>query len=307
MYQKGDNLFGYESVRSNRFYLDIDPKGSTLKYVEDYEVALNNMKNLNQSIHKHMFAGFQYMEAITKSEMKQRFLVIKDQWKALKESDPLSEIHLEMAHFNYYYTIHYIIKHLFPFTDSFGLNEQEIVSAINQFIFYQNNERDDDVDENFLASPSRLSIYESLQLLHKLIAKYISKKFINITRVQYHTLGHMITCFDPDVWDSTEDSLFKSGYVSANYCNQYSEQSKLPVCETHSIKTLNLEDLDNSFTRIHINSKYENSTTFVQYVKINDTKFICGIVSTPVCKHPSRLTGMGDNISSTGFVYHNKK
>ena len=307
MYQKGDSLYGYESVRSNRFYLIIDPKGSKLRDVEDYNVALDTLKSLNQSIHKHMFAGFQYMEAITKPEMKQRFMVIKDQWKALKESDPQSEIHLELAHFNYYYTIHYIIKYLFPYTDSVGMNEQEIVGAINQFLFYQNNEKDDDIDEELLASPSRLSVYESLQLLNKLIAKYISKKFDNISRVQYHTLGHMITCFDPDVWDSTEDSLLKSGYVSSNYCNQYSDQSKLPICETHSIKKLNLDDLNDGFTQIQVNSKYDNSTTFVQYAKINGTKFICGVVSTPVCTKPTRLTSMGDNISSTGFIYHNKK
>ena len=307
LYQKDDTFFGYESVRSNRFYFIIDPKGSKLKYVEDYHKTLNMAKDFSKNIHKHMFAGYQYMEALTKEEIKERFLVMNSEWKKLKENDPESEIHLELAHFNYYYTLHYIIKHLFPFADSVGLNEQEIVSTINEFIFYQNILKDDDLDEEFLISPSRLSVYESIDLIHKLISKYISKNFENISRVQYHTLGHMITWYDPDIWESAENSLFRSGYASSTFCNQYSDQSTLPLWETHSIKPLNINDLEGNLIPIHIESKFENSTTFVQYFKIDQTKFICGVVSTPVWKKPSRLTGMGDNISSTGFIYHNKK
>ena len=66
-----------------------------------------------------------------------------------------------------------------------------------------------------------------------------------------------------------------------------------------------MEIIEHNYTVSNQNEGVEFED-FIQYIKIKDSKFICGVISTPVCKHPSKLVGLGDNISSTGFVYQKK-
>ena len=63
----------------------------------------------------------------------------------------------------------------------------------------------------------------------------------------------------------------------------------------------------NHTSLITYNSTYGlQANDFIQYVNIEDSKYICGVISTPTCNSPSKLSGLGDNISSTGFVYQKK-
>lgn len=229
LYQTGDKFFGYESVRSNRFYLVHDPKGATLSYLEDYHDSLKLMKNNDISITKHMFAGYQYMEATPKYEAKERFRKMGTLWKEMKDDDPMHTIHVELAHFNSHHTIHYLMRFLFPYADSIGFNEQEIFTLYNQFVFYKNREHQDEDDELEMGpSDSRLTVYESLSIMQQIISKFMEERYPNISRLQYHTLGHMITCYDPEKWDSAEDSLFRTGLTSAKYCMLHSKQDQQP-------------------------------------------------------------------------------
>lgn len=275
LYQNTDKFYGYDTVRSNRFYLIHDPKGSKLSFVEDYHKTLHLMRESNINVTRHMFAGYQYMEALPKYDAKARFFKIRDEWKSLKQEDPGHTIHAELAHFNFHHTIHYIIKHLFDYVDSVGFNEQEMFSLYNQFIFYKNRERESDEDEAEIGpSSSRLTVYDSIDLITKLIKRFIEDRFPGISRLQYHTLGHMITCYDPLVWDSADDSLMKAGLTSALYCSLHSKEKEKPLCESHTIKKIDLSNLPLNTTVIASNSTYPGAENFMQYISITDSKFI---------------------------------
>lgn len=307
LYQTGDEFFGYQSVRSNRFYLIHDPKGSKLQYVEDYHDTLDKLSSQNLTPFKHMFAGYQYMEAQPKLEAKKRFKVIKDNWAKMKNENQNHTIHVELAHFNYHHTIHYVMKYLFNYTDSIGFNEQELFAVYNQLVFYKNRYEDSEDDEQEIGpSSSRLTHYDSLNLIYPLIKRFLVEKYPNISRVQYHTLGHMITWYDPEIWESGEESLLRTGLTSATYCALNSKNTDTPLWKTHSMNKLDLSQLSSNMTIIENFSVLNNTGDFMQFIKLEDTKFICGVTTTPTCIKPSKLTGLGDNISSTGFTYQNR-
>mmetsp|Transcript_17152 Transcript_17152/g.15134 ORF Transcript_17152/g.15134 Transcript_17152/m.15134 type:complete len:141 (+) Transcript_17152:664-1086(+) len=140
-----------------------------------------------------MFAGYQYMEGAPKDNTKDRYKVIREKWIKMKEEDPQHTIHVELAHFNLNHTLHYLMKYLFNETDSVGLNEQEIYTLYNQYIHYHNRENPD-LKESLIESHNSLpSVYDSLDLIYKLVTRFLEKRNKNISRIQYHTLGHMIT------------------------------------------------------------------------------------------------------------------
>lgn len=64
--------------------------------------------------------------------------------------------------------------------------------------------------------------------------------------------------------------------------------------------------MDPNIRIIPTNSTQVGAENFMRFVRFKDTKFICGVITTPTCKRPTKLTGLGDNISSTGFTYQKK-
>lgn len=256
---------------------------------------------------KHMFAGYQYMEAQPKYDSKARFKTIMNEWKQMREKNSEHTIHIELAHFNYHHTIHYIMKYLFNHTDSIGFNEQELYAIYNQLVFYKNKDDAENDDQEIGPSSSRLTPDDSLNLISQLIEKYLVNKYPNISRVQYHTLGHMITCYDPDIWESADESLIKTGLTSATYCALHAKDPNAPLWKSHAMKRLEVSDHSSNMTMLEGYSTIKNTEDFMKYYKINNTKFVWGVISTPTCRKPTKLTGMGDNISSTGFTYQNKK
>ena len=172
-----------------------DPIGSKFGYVEDYHEALPKYENMTSKVERHMFAGYQYMEGAEKYDTKDRFKVMKERWEELKEENPLNTIHVELAHFNLNHTLHYLMKYLFDSTDSLGLNEQEIYTLYNQYIYYKNKEIEENEEkEEYIESiESLLTVYDSLNLIHSLITRFLEPENYHISRLQYHTLGHMIT------------------------------------------------------------------------------------------------------------------
>lgn len=195
LYQEGDVFFGQKATRSNRFYLITNPIGANLTYAESYHNTLDIFNKNKAIVKNHMFAGFQYSEALDRYDVKARFMQIGEIWRNLKEKDKNHTIHAELAHFNHYYTLHYAVKHLLAHVDSIGLNEQEIVSLIKQLIFYKDRESGNETDVTEILGPakSKISVVESLQLLSSLIIEFISPKYSHISRIQYHTLGIMAT------------------------------------------------------------------------------------------------------------------
>jgi len=144
---------------------------------------------------------------------------MKEKWAEMKEQNPNHTIHVELAHFNLNHTLHYLMKYLLIHTDSIGFNEQEIYTLYNQYIFYENriNPKNKVAREYIKSHNSRLSIQDSLGLIYNLVTQYLEGGYNTISRIQYHTLGHMITCYDPKVWESADASLFRGGYTSALY------------------------------------------------------------------------------------------
>lgn len=307
-YQTDEQVLGYKSTRANRFYLIHDPVGSKVGYLAGYHKTLADIEVDGVNIAKHMFAGYQYMESEPKYDTRSKFMEIEQEWIQLKQKHPEDVIHVELAHFNKDHTLHYMMKYLFNNTDSVGLNEQEIYTLLNQYIYYENIENPNSANTTYLdLKESRIQPIDSIRLIYKLVTKYLEKLNPSISRIQYHTLGHMVTCYDPNIWESAVDSLFRAGLTSILYCEDLANTSSKSLCDTHSFKKLDLAGLDDTMTIIPSNSTYSGTEDFMAFYKINNSKFICGAISTPTCNKPKKLTGLGDNISSTGFVYHNRK
>lgn len=108
---------------------------------------------------------------------------------------------------------------------------------------------------------------------------------------------------------------YRSGLTSAIYCTDEARDDS-SLCNTHNFSPLNIADFETmrqkyaslrTLEQIPIDSTFKDVEHFMQTFKVRDTKFICSIITTPTCKEPKKVTGLGDNISSTGFIYQDKR
>lgn len=224
LYSEGEEFFGHKAGRSNRFYLITDPIGKNLTFIEFYHEELNQMNKDKLEVKDHLLAGLQYMEAMTQQEVRARFDKMRDEWRKIKEDNKEHTIHIELAHFNFFYSKHYIISRLFNYADSVGFNEQEIVALFEQLLYYEEKTMSDIDDlKDFYPAKSKIGPYESLNLIAYLINNYFEPTYKNVTRIQYHTLGTMATCYDPNVWESGDMSLFRYSFEFYSFDLLYME------------------------------------------------------------------------------------
>ena len=116
-YSEGETINGITTPRDNRFYIVRDFKGKTLETFETYRSSLA----AREDFRKHIFGGFQLLEALEPEALYQRVREIGENWKTMRANGKI--LHLELGDFDRVHTIVNIEKELLTQVDSVGLNE----------------------------------------------------------------------------------------------------------------------------------------------------------------------------------------
>lgn len=124
-YKAGDTWGPYLSPRANRFIIHSDSSNPTLSTVETFAEQLATFRP-----HLFVVGGLQMMDnfPFTPGMMEARLKAVKEQILTLPAS---SRIHFEMASFTDEALLHGLVENILPYTDSLGMNEQELPNLYN--------------------------------------------------------------------------------------------------------------------------------------------------------------------------------
>lgn len=216
-------------------------------------------------------------------------------WQQMKsrsedeKSKPM--IHIEFADFNDedFFALYdkYVIRH----ADSLGMNEQELQMALDHWNNKQNLKE---------AKNSKPRFEDVIKQLKQFFEKSKQMK-TDISRVHLHPYGSFFMCYDPRKWQDAKEAMIKSSLAVPHYCVHPSERTDL----VKEADTFELLDMPKSFD--HPNRPGEqikiNKDQLLYAFDLNDD-IKCYLQFSIKCQKVFKTAGLGDTISSVGFIYH---
>ena len=270
---------------ANRVIISHDIANSRMTALEQFDVYLNEF-NPNLII----FTGAHMLDGQSRDFWKQRLVDIRN---FLKERPRTVPIHFEMATVGNLQFLPHLADEVFPFVDSIGLNEQELISLA----------KSKEADFDFTQIGPKPSIPDTSDLLHWLFSSYSSQNRTNsrFTRIHFHTLSY-------DVIVASKRAL--GGAMWANSLKAVMEGSKvasLQACDTNEISTalheLQIPDkfrLSNTDEVLHRSEiEYTKENGYVAWQREGIDYYMAPVY---VCKNPLKTVGLGDAISATGLL-----
>lgn len=211
----------------------------------------------------------------------------------MKSIDPEHMIHVEFAHFSNKEFFELFERHVVRHADSLGMNEQELIMLLE---LWQNEL----VDIN-MARESKPTIEEILSQLKKFF-ELAKQQSLPVSRVHLHPYGSFIMCYDTAKWEDAREAIIKSAMATPKFCKMTDR-----LLEEH------LENYDVP-ERPHFFSNPGKDNEVIQVQRNNLTyKFElsenieCYLQFFLKCRSLIKTAGLGDTISSTGFIYHQPK
>lgn len=173
------------------------------------------------------------------------------------------------------------------------MNEQELILLLD---YWEGKLKD--------INEARDSIPDIEQILGQLKRFFeISKeKSLPISRVHLHPYGSFIMCYDRTKWHDARDAIIKSSLATPKFClltdkieDEHLDNYDIPERPKYFVNPSNLGEVipvkrDNLTYRFDLGEKIECYLQF--FLK---------------CRKLIKTAGLGDTISSTGFIYHEPK
>lgn len=286
-YPKGQRWGEVTAVCANRVIISNDMANSMLKPLEQFGQAVASFQP-----DLVIFSGAHMMEGQPRSYWELR---MRDMVTVLRTIPRHSPLHLEMATVGDLSFMRHLAEEVFPYVDSLGLNEQELLtlakSANSGF--------------NFTEIGSKPSIPHASDLLHWMYSRYTPHRQTRqsrLSRIHFHSLTfHILVHPSRDL----AGSRWQAG-VEAVMAG--SRQASLQACNTTEItadqfellvpKTFPLSYSDENLSRSPID--YEPENGYAAWQRDGLDYFLSPVY---VCRQPLKTVGLGDAISSTGLLH----
>lgn len=267
-YSKGLRLelenLSIEAPRANRFIAAWNPINCRLRVSEEFK---RDIFLIPDKFTHFLVSGFHILlEKYPEGKTCEDFIVpVAEFVSEMKEKLGL-KVHYEFASIGSPVIRGLVAKYIFPVIDSLGLNEIEFATLLNDF------------GEQELSKELKDARFPIVKLIDGLL-KVMER--ISLKRVQLHTLGHYISITRENNEINERTALLFSAILAAT-------RSLLGRYET-------LEDLKKGLEVPTI-----TLTGYEGIKKINNFNLI--IVPTKVVQSPKLTVGLGDIISSSGFL-----
>lgn len=284
-YSKGAKWGTFQATCANRVIISHDIANSELSPLEAFQDAL-------PSFHPDLVvvSGIHMLE----NQPREFWLKRLRDFVSLLESVPReTPVHLELASVANLQFLSHVAVEVFPFIDSLGLNEQELVSVAKSA----------GAKFDFNAIGSKPAIPDTSDLLHWLYKEYgaLSRKDSRLTRIHFHTLSFHIL-IQPK--EERAGIKWKNGLAAAS---AGSKAASLQACDRDSITLSDFElQIPMSFPLSHNDEalhksvvEYNPDNGYVAWLRESTDYFM---VPVYVCRKPAKTVGLGDTISATGLL-----
>lgn len=302
-YRTGDVFGDLTAPRANRYILHNDKNNPMLKSLE-----LLNMDEFKPNL--FVVSGLQMMDNFPFSDSQirtQRLIKVKEQ---MTEVPPATLIHFEMASFVEIELLNDLLKNVIPFTNSIGMNEQELDNILEVL-------EEGRISMSAESNPRVSTTLDQMRKVFRILNKnyLVDQKSQNgrqITRLHVHTLAFQLFMVErKSEWRHTKSAAAKSSLIAhkhvcaadeVNPTNAYLILDK--SFSTSATDNDDYEEMKNRPKRIHI-SERDAVPCWNETIKItNDHKLDVEICISPVlvCRDAKQTAGAGDNISAGGLV-----
>lgn len=125
---------------------------------------------------------------------------------------------------------------------------------------------------------------------------------LDINRVHLHPYGSFFICYDPNKWHDAKDAILKSSLAVPHYCLDPFGPSDI----TKKADQFEISDMPEKFQHPNKPPGYFINTSkdkLLYDFDLNDD-IHCYLQFFIKCKTVFKSAGLGDTISSTGFIYH---
>lgn len=219
-------------------------------------------------------------------------------WQDMKkQKDQDHRIHVEFAHFSRLDFFDIFEKYAVKNADSLGMNEQELILLLD----FWNGELED-INQ---ARESKPNFYEILDQIKEFFM-VIKQKHYPLSRIHLHPYGSFFLCYDKTKWADGKDAIIKSALTTPKYCvMQDTLEASIENFDIPEIPLSILHPINNGEM---IWTEKENLT--YQFDLFEDShengleNIRCYFQFFLKCRTMVKTAGMGDTISSTGFIYH---
>lgn len=300
-YKTGDGFGGSIAPRANRYIVHSDANNPMISSLE-----LLNVNQFNPDL--FVVSGLQMLDNFpfkSNEIRRERLQAVQRQMTSAKAT---TLIHFEFASFVEIELFNELLVNVLPYTDSLGMNEQEVDNLINVL---ETGKISLAADSN----PRVASTLDQMRRVFKILNRdYFAKKSTNkhlrmITRIHIHTLAfQLILNVKKSPWKNIKHAAAKSSLTAHRHVCQTTyvnpENSLLILDESFSTSTDTQLNGDVRPSRIDINST-EPVPCWSETLKVDKENLIdVEICISPVfvCKEAKKTVGAGDNISAAGLV-----
>ncbi|XP_033105001.1 ADP-dependent glucokinase-like [Anneissia japonica] len=281
-YDKGAKWGPYTSPRANRLIIHSDESNPTLEALEDFAAEL---KAFNPAA--LVMGGLQMMDnyPFKQGEREERMMTLQ---RMLADTPMTIRSHFEMASFTDEHLIEDVLKHVIPFIDSIGTNEQELTNLYS-ILNYGN------VTLVTQSYPRVASVLDQMRSIYNILSKTKeSDGQRKLTRLHVHTLAFQaILTTHKSAWKNTMAAAAKSSLTAYRY-----------VCGTKEIDIAKSRILmDEGFSvSMEKNSRKVMFEANRPVSCWDESDYQICIAPVLVCTEVRQTAGGGDNVSAAGLT-----
>ncbi|XP_070577567.1 ADP-dependent glucokinase-like [Ptychodera flava] len=279
-YKSGERWGKYTAPRANRFIVHSDVSNPMLESLEDFKSKLPDFQP-----HLLVIGGLQMMDNFPSVKRKERITELGDMLKNVPRE---TRIHFEMASFAEEDMMDHLYDHVLPYSDSLGMNEQELAN-LHTRLNYGNVTLVAD------AYPRVATVLDQMRMVYNLLHKTLPVGGQRrVTRIHTHTLAFQaILTTKGSAWKNTMAAAAKASLTA------YRHVCALPDIDTTKARLI----MDDSFSV----SRQEGSRRIPLQPDRpvscwSEQNFEICIAPVLVCTEVIQTAGGGDNVSSAGLV-----
>lgn len=302
-YKTGDTFGEHQAPRANRYILHSDANNPMITSLELLKV--NEFKpKLFVVAGLQMLDNFPFNPQTIRSE---RLTLVKNQMTKVDQS---TLIHFEMASFVEIELINDLLSKVIPFTDSLGMNEQEVDNLVHVL----------ETGKISLSADSNPRVATTLDQMRKVFKILNKNYFANkksdeslrmLSRVHIHTLAfQLLVNVKGSKWQNIKNAAAKSSLTAHRHVCQTSyvnpENAQLILDDSFATSTENETEGDVRPKRIDIKLNDPvpcwNETIAIDSISHKSIDVEICVSPVLVCKEARKTVGAGDNISAAGLV-----
>ncbi|XP_063957589.1 ADP-dependent glucokinase-like [Lytechinus pictus] len=280
-YKTGEQFGKYISPRANRFIIHSDIHNPYLSGLEEFQEEL---KYFNPQV--VVLGGLQMMDnfPFSEGEREARLEMQRAMILGLPSSTP---VHLELASFAEEALLHQLLEYVIPYSDSLGMNEQELPNLYS-LLNYGNVSLVSD------AYPRVATMLDQIRSVYSILRNQPQREGLRrVTRLHVHTLAFQaILTTEGSAWKNTMSAAAKASLTAHRHVCASSEvdmaKSRLIMDDSFSVSQ------EDGSRKIPLEVDKP-----VSCWKEEDYE-IC-VAPVLVCTQVHRTAGGGDNISSAGL------